>query len=438
MGRGGGGGFDRRVAGGNSAFVNVGAVSSGYGSGQGGFKTSYRDQSNRLNADMFNGPAQEYDDDDGGDEHKDGSGSGIRATPKRRDVMPMGIVRREPKKKELVVASSADMVAKEKAAAGGGADTQETSSGGDGATPAEDVAMEDDGQVWPGAPTERKVKVRGSDGQEIEVTEIDDRRIQQRARSATAKDEYGDDGGGDNKAKVRAEAKYQSREDEVRADQLAMMLRELGPRAEGDSKDGRLYLFQLPPVMPPLRVVQRPDKKAKPKTVVKDEPVDEDGGVVTTDVGQTFDLTEGAAGATSSSSSGDGGGGGGSEAENDESNPYPDTVGYVGKMTVRRSGKVTLDWGGIAYSVMPGIQTSFLTNAVLLEDADKKPKSGEVAGRAYGMGKVMGRFVCRPVFREPVPWVVDPADLAEAKAEAEAKEVAKAKALEDKARLRAA
>ncbi|KLU85359.1 hypothetical protein MAPG_04387 [Magnaporthiopsis poae ATCC 64411] len=181
--------------------------------------------------------------------------------------------------------------------------------------------------------------------------------------------------------------------------------------------------------MPPLRVVQRPDKKAKQKSVVKDEPVDEDGGVVTMDVGQTFDLTEGA-GASSRNTDGNE-----KEDDDDESNPYPDTVGYVGKMTVRRSGKVTMDWGGIAYSVMPGIQTSFLTNAVLLEEADKKPRSGEIAGRAYGMGKVMGRFVCRPVFKEPVPWVVDPAELAEAKAEAEAKEEAKARALEEKARL---
>lgn len=373
---------------------------------------------------MFNGPAQDFDDDDDDDEHKDGSGSTPRANYKRRDVMPMGITRREPKKKELVVTTSADMVAKEQAAAAGeGVATRETSSSGAAASSFEDVVMKDDGQVWPGAPTERKVKVRGANGEEIEVTEIDDRRIQQRARSATTKDEDGDY---DDKAKAEAKEKYQSREDEVRADQLAMMLRELGPRADGDSKDGRLYLFQLPPIMPPLRVVQRPDKKAKQKSVVKDEPVDEDGGVVTMDVGQTFDLTEGA---------GTGNGTNENEDDDDESSPYPDTVGYVGEMKVRRSGKVTMDWGGIAYSVMPGIQTSFLTNAVLLEEADKKPRSGEIAGRAYGMGKVMGRFVCRPVFKEPVPWVVDPADLAEAKAEAEAKEEAKARALEEKARL---
>lgn len=403
MGR---GGFDRKYTAGNSIFGNPGASSTGFKTDSGN-SGGYRDQANRLNADMFNGPMV---DDDEEEESTEGASS-ARQTPRKREAMPMGITRREPQKQELVVATTADMVAKEKAAAGVTEDVDDSPV----KTADEDVKMRDDGKVWFGASENRKVKVKDEHGKFVEVTEIDDRRLQRAAEAERRIKEEEEE-----KKKPKAKV-YLSREEETRARQYSMLIKEFGPRPEGDSKDGRLYLFQFPPTLPPLRVVHRP----KPKSIVKDEPVDEDN-VVTMGVGESMDLTEGDDSKTAGAADGH------DEEEDDPLNPYPDTVGYVGKMIVRKSGRVEMDWGGFPFKVMPGITTNFITNAVLLEDADKKVKQGEMAGKAYGMGQIMGRFTVRPVYTKPEPGVVDPGHLEQLRQKARDAEMKKAKILAEK------
>ncbi|TLS25729.1 hypothetical protein PpBr36_07604 [Pyricularia pennisetigena] len=407
MGR---GGFDRRYTAGNSIFGNPGASSSGFKTDSGFKSSGYRDQSNRLNADMFSGPMM---DDYEEEETKEGASSS-RQPPRKREVMPMGITRREPQKKELVVATTADMVAKEKAAAGIVEEVDDSPV----RTPDGDIEMKDDGKVWPGASDNRKVKVKDEHGKFVEVTEIDDKRLQ---RAAEAEKKFKEE---EEEEKKKPKVKvYQSREEETRERQYSMLLKEFGPRPEGDSKDGRLYLFQFPPTLPPLRVVHRP----KPKSIVKDEPVDDD--VVTMDVGETVDLTDGEKKADAMNGEGE------DDNEDDPLNPYPETVGYVGKMIVRKSGRVEMDWGGFPFQVMPGITTNFITNAVLLEDDDKKIKQGEITGKAYGMGQIMGRFTVRPVYTKPEPGVIDPGHLEQLRQKARDAEVAKAEVLAEKRRV---
>ncbi len=167
-----------------------------------------------------------------------------------------------------------------------------------------------------------------------------------------------------------------------------------------------MFLFQLPPILPPLKV-----KKMEPApNSVKPEPNDDvlmldqpsDGPPVNVDLTNDEDGEEEMDGEEDE------------EKNNQEAGrEWPKTGGLVGKLVIRKSGKVTLDYGGMSLAVESGIQTNFLSTAVLLHMNDAKPSSdpSEAAGPAYGMGKVEGKFVCAPIFSEAKPWVIDPKEL---------------------------
>ena len=157
-----------------------------------------------------------------------------------------------------------------------------------------------------------------------------------------------------------------------------------------DKKEGRLYLFQFPPAMPKL---------FNPATMPKQDPTKptEAGEAdirVTGSVNKNIvDLDKVVK----------------PEEEEiikkeDEEPPKKtrDSLaaeeGYVGKLIVRESGRVELDWGGSRMLVGRGIETTFLSMGVLVDskgcfDQDGKPTA---EGVATGMGKIMGKFVVTP------------------------------------------
>jgi len=164
-----------------------------------------------------------------------------------------------------------------------------------------------------------------------------------------------------------------------------------------DAKEGRLYLFQFPPILPKLRNLEKP---------VKPDPGAPDADTELSDIpaaGTPVDLTgtpdikaEPAAGAEIEVV----GAGSGAEAANDVLVQEP---GLIGKLVVRKSGKVELSWGGTSLALNKGSEFDFLTTGLVVQGLEKGGKAGrevtkEEEGRmaGTGMGRIMGKFVATP------------------------------------------
>lgn len=178
--------------------------------------------------------------------------------------------------------------------------------------------------------------------------------------------------------------------------------------------EGHMFLFQFPPILPPLHVVPRDGTAANPATVKPDP--DEDV-VMQNQPAASIDLTQGddnndKRSKVKQEADGDAAA---EEAKKKADNSGRGEItegGYLGNLIVRKSGRVELDWGGQRLEMMPGIQANFLSTAVLVERNDVKPTDpSQMAGVAYGMGKIQGSFTLAPVWGEEEEWVVDPKDL---------------------------
>ncbi|KAK3994682.1 RNA polymerase III RPC4-domain-containing protein [Cladorrhinum sp. PSN332] len=172
--------------------------------------------------------------------------------------------------------------------------------------------------------------------------------------------------------------------------------------------DGHMFHFQFPPVMPPLHPVSE-DVGTKPEVDDDEDTVMlEQGGknkgkapAVTVDLTKDVKIEDGA----EDDSDDDG------DDDDDD-----DLTGYVGKLIVRKSGKVELDWGGHRMELGMGIERSYFTAAALIdmeeeksEDTVKDPQAS--SGITYSMGRVQGSFTVTTIWSPIQPWVVDPKDL---------------------------
>lgn len=79
--------------------------------------------------------------------------------------------------------------------------------------------------------------------------------------------------------------------------------------------------------------------------------------------------------------------------------------GFVGKLNVHKSGRVTLDWGGTAMEVRYGTEVDFLQDIVMVEPPEElgsdtmtadgdRPK--EKVGTARAMGQIRQKMICIP------------------------------------------
>jgi DNA-directed RNA polymerase III subunit RPC4 len=158
-----------------------------------------------------------------------------------------------------------------------------------------------------------------------------------------------------------------------------------------DLKADRVYLFQLPPVVPDL-IVPAP-------IVIKDEPME----------------AEAPAAEPSAQPGGEA-----APAHKDPStiikieDEKPGTLirpahlptlasGVAGKLRVHKSGKVTLNWGGTSLQVNKGMDSNFLQDIILVKKGseERPPGSiGPVPGEALAFGQVRGKFVVTPDWDE--------------------------------------
>ncbi|KAM0272181.1 hypothetical protein ACHAQH_008831 [Verticillium albo-atrum] len=383
-GWGGGGG-----GGGGAGGSGFGSTSRGVkGEGKPGFGSSgLHDVEARINADRFAGmpPNREPDASD------EATAALINADPGAR--WPMGILRVDRKEEKKALATTAELEAEEHAQ-----DEDEESlwvEGEDAARSKPKPAQEDDA-VWHANPKGiNHIKQEGDAGvpidfdahgkpQTTEPMEIDSKSVSPV---------------GDTHPERRPKKKAAlDTETEMMAADMKMLLSELGPAPDGSlshNRDGRLYLFQFPPVLPPLHVTSGPSK-------VKSE--SDDTVILDPGVGGSIDLTGNDEHRKPKIN-------GESKVSVSEMAENLKQGGMIGKMNVRKSGKVEFDWGGCTLELGPAAGMNFLTSAVIIEEADDKAKNGEYGGDAYGMGKIMGRFVLAPRWSDEEEWVVDPEDL---------------------------
>lgn len=363
--------------------------------GGAGFGVAREAREMRINADRLHGltPAEELNSDDEDMIHTLGS--------RDQSMLPMGIYRQKHKEAEIIVRTTAELEAEENA------------------TGAEESLWVDGGTVTP------------EDQPEEGVWETNPRAAEEEAAVAVKAED--DDAVMDLDADVKPapapprkkKVLPQDSEEVVINDDLDLLARELGAvsvEQNGETvtgpadKDGRLYLFQFPPIMPPLKQ----DGGATPKAAssrVKDEPTDAAPGAVE---GGAVDLTMDDENNNDNQDS----------DEDDEDAEERERLarerverdgfrsqllsqgGMIGTLNVRKSGKVELTWGGRVMEMSPAAVMNFQTTAVIVEESDEKP-SVSAAGAALptggdcvGMGKIMGRFTVAPVWEEEEDWVV--------------------------------
>lgn len=334
---------------------------------------------------------------------------------------------------------------------------------GDTAAAAAASNLDDDDQVWSRAIKTQGVKLVGADGEEIEVTDIDTLAEKRQELAAAAASRAAAAAGGSGAAikkedgdeemlsldsvsaqpasSSKAVAKKPKRSTLVKKDPedvtieegLQAMLHDLAmdpplaqtdllpptslPGAEGTeepqelkpppAREGRLFLFQFPPVLPSLKSFEPSQDSSGSNSGsgsgaggIKREPGMDDDVVMLDGVAPApapIDLTQ----------------------NDGDKRSTPSDIGsggFLGTLSIRQSGRAELSWGGMTYEMMPGTDVQFLTTAVLLEESDEKRKPGEgsgpaLVGNAFGMGPVGGKYNLVPVFSEESEWTVDPSEL---------------------------
>ncbi|KAK5657287.1 hypothetical protein OQA88_3349 [Cercophora sp. LCS_1] len=347
----------------------------GSGGGQGSYGSSGYVDNDRINADMLY--TVPVDPNRGITVDSQGFERRTRQAP-----LPMGIRRIEHKEEKLTVANTADIEAKNKGAAASGDDDALFV---DQERPATKEPARDE-EVWEHSLPKKRAPVKDEDADMMDLDQIPE-----------------------DKPKVN-KGSSSTTEEELLAVDLGNMVRlfTLG-EADNDKKDieatsleGHMFLFQFPPVLPPL---ESPTQTAdKIKTDPEDDEDDDSSDNTFPQQKKapvTVDLTEGADKVKTEE---------GEEASEETQNDNSVLVkegGFVGNLVVRKSGKVELSWGGQTLLLAPGTQANFLSSAVLLEEGEVK----EFSGAAYGMGKIQGSFALVPTWDDEQGWDVASEDL---------------------------
>ncbi|KAI9765732.1 MAG: hypothetical protein M1840_007165 [Geoglossum simile] len=131
------------------------------------------------------------------------------------------------------------------------------------------------------------------------------------------------------------------------------------PAPPRDPKEGRLYLFQLPPIIPPLVPLIKPDPADLPAPPLPANQHQQQQAPIPP-----------------------------------AAHPAAAAEGLIGRMRVHRSSRVTIEWGGSRLEIQKGSDWGFLTDVVATDD--------EAVGNdpiACGMGSVRANFVAVPEWR---------------------------------------
>ncbi|KAH6611075.1 hypothetical protein Trco_001095 [Trichoderma cornu-damae] len=393
-----GGGWFGGAGGGGGSFARTGKAE---GKGPGfGFAGEGRFRETRINADKLHTMAH--------DEDLDSEDEAMLAALHTRSgsFMPMGILRREHKEAPVVVATTAELEAAENAT--GEEESLWVDGEGPGSLPPADQPEEGE---W-NTSSKRAIGVKKELADDTMDLDVETKPAADERKLPAAK------------IKAKKQAVQDLEENMIRTD-LSLLASELGAitingdgegKGEGEdkgeetaNKDGRLYLFQFPPLLPPLRQVAAPQPRIKVK---EEEEAQRPSSLHNTPASASsaatpVDLTQ--QGEEDQSSSDE------EDEEEERRNGFRSQAlsngGLIGRLNVRKSGKVELDWGGRVLEMSPAAGINFLTTAVIVEESDEKPQNGVTTGESIGMGKIMGRFVLAPIWNEEEEWDVAPEEL---------------------------
>ncbi|KAI0123027.1 RNA polymerase III RPC4-domain-containing protein [Xylariales sp. AK1849] len=305
---------------------------------------------------------------------------------KSTGVLPVGIVRVEHEEDEVKVATTAELEAEEQE------DDDDDLFVSTQARGMGDIEMQDDNEYWHAAPKKpeaeevKEPQVKAEPGNEEDGMDIDSIPANVKApRSPELKKKPMIQ---DLETDSRAKAKERRREKALHDPELQAMTRDTQALLDGlsikeptegqepfNAMDDKLFLFQFPPILPPLLHLN-----ADGNEVVELDDGNEVSGVRV--------KTEPAAPAPLSINSALSSGG-----------------GHIGKLNVRKSGKVELDWGGRILDIGIATDTDFLTTAIMVDEQESDMSSGQ--GKATGMGAIFGKFVATPIFQEEDDWNPD-------------------------------
>ncbi|KAI1801031.1 RNA polymerase III RPC4-domain-containing protein [Daldinia bambusicola] len=372
----------------------------GASSSKGGFTSKFaelryrprREHEDRVNVDLLNGST-------GYDEEGKPLYQPSRFN-KATGSLPVGLLRTHHEEDEVKVKTTAELEAEERQSS----DDDELFVA-QAAKDLREVGMEDDSEVWHAAP-KSQVKVKTEPGTEPDAMDIDMADIPEAVQvKAPPSPELKKKPVVDKDSVVVAQKK---RKEKAAKDpeilqaiydldaQLQTLKFDEPPSAEkgkekeeedeeeasqGQEKDDQMFLFQLPPVLPPL--VKPTDSSANSEELEVANPTPPAGApnskVKTED---------------------------GKEKEK-EYNPFatlPPEGGFIGKLHVRKSGKVEFDWGGTVLSLGMGTETDFLTSAIMIEQNIDLQNPEASTGFACGMGQILNKFVLAPVWDEEEDW----------------------------------
>jgi DNA-directed RNA polymerase III subunit RPC4 len=348
----------------------------------------------RINADMLHVLTQDEELD------SDDEAGMVALSTKPATSLPMGIYRREHKEAEIIVATTAELEAAENAT---GEEESLWVDGGSGdqtpEVPIPDQPPEEG--VWDtGSKKPVKVKTEpGEEGDEASMMDIDPKMPDSPEEKKKKPVEI----------KVKKALPQDPEDGRIEAD-YNLLASELGTvtitdekgetRTEGPlDKDGRLYLFQFPPLLPPLKA-SAASRKGKVKSEAQDFSMED----VPSANGGEVDLTTEKDGEEGLDAD---------DPENEKGfmSSLMSQGGMIGQLKVRKSGKVEFDWGGRTLEMSSATSMNFLSTAVMLEENDEKPHPEVIGGSSVGMGKIMGRFILAPSWGEEEDWVVTEEDL---------------------------
>ncbi|KAI0848581.1 RNA polymerase III RPC4-domain-containing protein [Daldinia vernicosa] len=389
--------------------VKAGAGGWGWGanggasSSKGGFTPQFnalryrprRENEDRVNVDLLNGTT-------GYDEEGNPLYQPSRFT-KSTGNLPVGLLRTHHEEDEVKVKTTAELEAEDRQSS----DDDElfvTQAAKD----LREIGMEDDSEVWHAAP-KSQVKIKAEPGTEPEAMDVDMADIPEAAQiKAPPSPEL--------KKKLAvnedsaAIAQRKRKEKAAKDPEILQTLYDLDAQLQtlkfddppsgekegekdegqeddeapqGQEKDDQMYLFQLPPILPPL--VKPTDGTNGEEPEVADPAPRENTGPATTNKVKTED---------------------GKEKEK-VYNPFatlPPEGGLIGKLNVRKSGKVEFDWGGTILSLGMGTETDFLTSAIMIEQNIDLQNPEASTGFACGMGQILNKFVLAPVWDEEEDW----------------------------------
>ncbi|KAI0377983.1 RNA polymerase III RPC4-domain-containing protein [Hypomontagnella monticulosa] len=338
-----------------------------------------RQNENRINTDLLAGFTGFGDDENSIDENS--------RFMRSAGNLPMGLIRTEHEESEVKVKTTAELEAEERQSS----DDEELFVSRT-AEDLRDIALQDNGEVWHAAP-KSKVTVKAEPGTEPEGMDVDMTDIPEmktppspevQKKPLTAEEEAA--------LKKKKLMEKAAKDPEMLQSiydleaQLNMLRFKPVTDEDGhvhDEKDNQMYLFQLPPILPPLvKVTEGTDGEA---SAGANETSQENSDGATASKVKTEEGAE-------------------KEKEYDQWADFPKEGGFIGKLNVRKSGKVELDWGGTPLSVGIGGQTDLINTVMMVEQNVDLQNPEKSSGYACGMGMIQGRFVVVPVWSEEEEW----------------------------------